>query len=307
MGAHIQKFKSAVADGLKKWATFSGRTGRYDYFAFELFAMILLNAIGSVFEYFVEANVSPTQRDLVNIIRQLINLALVAPFFAVTTRRLHDIGRSGWWQLIGLTGVGLFLVIYWTCKKSTSENRFGEVVPDPQGGRMLMLISVISMILVPAYTYYQASETVMAVFEWRYTQKEDGPNEKYEVARRISRADNKTNTFEIAFVCANGTELGFVANLYERPAGGGDPVSVPIKIVGGRAGVLTTAEEDRAVVIDGTTTPSQMLADLPNWFDSNIVKNKKIIIKTKTDRGDATLTTSINDPVVERVFKSCGR
>ena len=35
---------SAVADGLKKWATFSGRTGRYDYFAFLLFGLILSNA-----------------------------------------------------------------------------------------------------------------------------------------------------------------------------------------------------------------------------------------------------------------------
>ena len=306
MGAHIQKFKSAVVDGLKKWATFSGRTGRYDYFAFGLFGLILFIASNLIFGYLVGAIVSSTQRDLVSVFGHLINLAIGNLFFQITTRRLHDIGKSGWWQLVGLTGVGYFLIFYWTCKKSTSKNRFGEVVPDPEGGGVLMLVWMSSVILVAAYTYYQGTGTIMAFLEWRYTQQEDGTNEKYEVARRILRADNKANTFEIAFVCTNGTELTFEAALYETPAGG-DLVSVTIKIDGHQAGLITTVEGDRAVVIADPTNPSQMFAYLPNWFDSNIVKNKKIIIKTKTDRGDATLTTSINDPVVERVFKSCGR
>lgn len=62
-----------------------------------------------------------------------INLAIV-PFqlyFAIaglslTVRRLHDLNKSGWWLLIILTIVGVFLLLYWYCKKGDAgENRFG--------------------------------------------------------------------------------------------------------------------------------------------------------------------------------------
>ncbi|MBK5207420.1 MAG: DUF805 domain-containing protein, partial [Polaromonas sp.] len=43
----------------------------------------------------------------------LVNLALLLPALAVGTRRLHDIGKSGWWQLLMLTGIGLLVLIYW--------------------------------------------------------------------------------------------------------------------------------------------------------------------------------------------------
>jgi uncharacterized membrane protein YhaH (DUF805 family) len=39
---------------------------------------------------------------------------------------LHDINRSGWWVLIALTIVGIFVLLYWACKKGTpGANRFG--------------------------------------------------------------------------------------------------------------------------------------------------------------------------------------
>jgi uncharacterized membrane protein YhaH (DUF805 family) len=40
-------------------------------------------------------------------------LILFFPMISVTTRRLHDIGRSGWWQLLALTGIGVILLIVW--------------------------------------------------------------------------------------------------------------------------------------------------------------------------------------------------
>jgi uncharacterized membrane protein YhaH (DUF805 family) len=40
-------------------------------------------------------------------------LFLFIPMISVTTRRLHDIGRSGFWQLIALTGIGAILLIVW--------------------------------------------------------------------------------------------------------------------------------------------------------------------------------------------------
>jgi uncharacterized membrane protein YhaH (DUF805 family) len=47
---------------------------------------------------------------------------------AVGARRLHDIGKSGWWQLIALTIIGIILLIVWWATNTKSENsKFGEV------------------------------------------------------------------------------------------------------------------------------------------------------------------------------------
>ena len=45
-------------------------------------------------------------------------LALLLPALAVGARRLHDIGRSGWWQLLSLTGIGTLVLIYWWVQPS---------------------------------------------------------------------------------------------------------------------------------------------------------------------------------------------
>ena len=59
----------------------------------------------------------------------IFELVTFLPTLAVNVRRLHDINRTGWWTLIVFTVVGVFLLLYWACKKGTAgPNRFG---PDP--------------------------------------------------------------------------------------------------------------------------------------------------------------------------------
>ena len=51
-------------------------------------------------------------------------LGVVVPSFAVAARRLHDIDRSGWWQLISLLPVvGVFVLLYWLVQP-TAPNRY---------------------------------------------------------------------------------------------------------------------------------------------------------------------------------------
>lgn len=59
----------------------------------------------------------------------IVSLALFLPSLGVAVRRLHDIGRSGWWILIGLIPlVGAILLLIWFCKDSQMEsNEYGEV------------------------------------------------------------------------------------------------------------------------------------------------------------------------------------
>ena len=55
----------------------------------------------------------------------LVGLAVLLPNLAVTARRLHDIDRSGWWQLIAFVPViGLILMIYWCAQPTKVESRY---------------------------------------------------------------------------------------------------------------------------------------------------------------------------------------
>jgi uncharacterized membrane protein YhaH (DUF805 family) len=54
----------------------------------------------------------------------IINLVLLLPVLSVGSRRLHDIGRSGWWQLIMLTVIGIILLIIWWATNTKQEETF---------------------------------------------------------------------------------------------------------------------------------------------------------------------------------------
>ena len=56
------------------------------------------------------------------IVNSLLNLALLIPSLAVGARRLHDIGRSGWWQLLMLTVIGVLVLIWWWATETRPQN-----------------------------------------------------------------------------------------------------------------------------------------------------------------------------------------
>tara|TARA_B110000483_G_C17700064_1_gene352944 strand:+ start:124 stop:390 length:267 start_codon:yes stop_codon:yes gene_type:complete len=57
------------------------------------------------------------------------SLAILVPSFALAARRLHDVGRSGWWQLIVLTIVGIIPLFIWFVSAGDSDtNKYGDNV-----------------------------------------------------------------------------------------------------------------------------------------------------------------------------------
>jgi uncharacterized membrane protein YhaH (DUF805 family) len=105
-------FGQAISTCLSKYATFSGRASRPEFWWFFLF-QILVSVAASMIGDTVAA---------------LASLALLLPALAVGTRRLHDIGKSGWWQLLMLTGIGLFVLIYWWVQPTAEGSNAHDVV-----------------------------------------------------------------------------------------------------------------------------------------------------------------------------------
>lgn len=107
---------------LSKFADFSGRARRREYWTFALvnclIAMLLL-ILGLAF-----GEDSPAS----NIMVTIFYLIMLVPNLSVSVRRLHDIGKSGWWLFIGLIPlIGSLLLLVWSFMDSEpDENQYGE-------------------------------------------------------------------------------------------------------------------------------------------------------------------------------------
>lgn len=112
-------FFDAIKSGLTQYATFRGRSTRPEFWWFMLFCALA----ASLSEWLVGEGFSG-----------LVTLALLVPALAVAARRLHDIGRSGWWQLIvWVPVVGILVALYWYVQPSRQFANKYDPVPDDIG------------------------------------------------------------------------------------------------------------------------------------------------------------------------------
>ncbi|MFQ6370893.1 DUF805 domain-containing protein [Shewanella sp. YIC-542] len=104
-------------DPIRRYADFTGRARRKEYWMFILFYLIF-SIIVSGIDYLMG-----TQW-----VGMLYSLALLLPSIALAARRLHDTDRSGWWQLLGFIPVlgWIVLLVFYCLDGTPSENRFGS-------------------------------------------------------------------------------------------------------------------------------------------------------------------------------------
>lgn len=106
-------------DVLKKYAQFSGRARRQEFWMFTLFNLIIsiaLMIIGGIVGF--------------SLLSTLYSLAVLLPSLAVGVRRLHDTNRSGWFMLLCLIPlINLVLIYFLALEGDKQDNAFG---PDPK-------------------------------------------------------------------------------------------------------------------------------------------------------------------------------
>jgi len=114
-------FGQAIATNFKKYATFNGRADRSEYWYWVLFT-IIGSIVTATLDYALFSD-----NDFASPLNSIFGLICFLPSFAVGVRRLHDIGKSGWWVLIALTIIGIIVLIVWACQKSdTGPNAYGS-------------------------------------------------------------------------------------------------------------------------------------------------------------------------------------
>jgi uncharacterized membrane protein YhaH (DUF805 family) len=120
-------FADAVRTCLTKYAVFDGRARRSEFWWFFLFTTLV-----SVVTGIIDSVIGTDYGNGVNggALNTITSLALLLPSIAVGSRRLHDTGRSGWWQLLWFAiCIGWIFLIIWLVQDSRSDNKYG---PSPK-------------------------------------------------------------------------------------------------------------------------------------------------------------------------------
>ena len=117
---------------LKKYAEFNGRARRKEYWMFVLFNTIV--AFSIVLLGLILSGISNNDSILSIFIGVyvLYLLAVIIPSISVGVRRLHDIGKSGWWMLISFIPIigGIWLFILTVTEGNSGVNKYGS---NPKG------------------------------------------------------------------------------------------------------------------------------------------------------------------------------
>ncbi|MAW88149.1 MAG: hypothetical protein CMJ42_16650 [Phyllobacteriaceae bacterium] len=109
---------------LKQYADFNGRARRQEYWMFTLFDMIFV-----IVAMIIDNAVGTANPELgYGVFYGLYTLAMLLPRLAVSVRRLHDVGKSGWMILIALIpliGV-IWLLVLLVTDSNPGENEYGQ-------------------------------------------------------------------------------------------------------------------------------------------------------------------------------------
>jgi uncharacterized membrane protein YhaH (DUF805 family) len=102
-------FADAIRTCFTKYVDFNGRAKRPEFWWWALF-VFLASLVAQWIGYLPSL---------------VVSLGTLLPSIAVGARRLHDIDKSGWWQLVGLIPfIGWIIMIWWCVQDSKEPNRF---------------------------------------------------------------------------------------------------------------------------------------------------------------------------------------
>ena len=139
---------------LKKYAVFSGRAPRAEYWWFYLATVIVQIPLTIVDEGL--ADWSP--------LSSLFSLVILLPWLAVSVRRLHDINRTGWW--LGAFFILIF-VVAGAAVAAMGDFSGGETGPDPSGSMLVaMIVGVVGFAILG-----------ITIFVFTVTAGTEGPND----------------------------------------------------------------------------------------------------------------------------------
>ena len=117
-------------NALKKYFDFKTRATRAEYWYFFLFFMLGLIVFAFI-DIYIGSIIGKDENETFIFFTMIFLLSHLIPGYAVLFRRMHDIGKSAWWILLGIIPyIGSFIIFYFALKKSQpGTNKYG---PNPK-------------------------------------------------------------------------------------------------------------------------------------------------------------------------------
>ena len=110
-----------ISTCLRKYFAFNGRASRSEYWWFQLFIILLSVGVALI-------GAASGGDEGAEVLSRIVSLLTVIPIYAAGSRRLHDVNKSGWWQLISITIIGIIPLIIWLTKEGhKGKNQFKEL------------------------------------------------------------------------------------------------------------------------------------------------------------------------------------
>ena len=117
----------SISTCFSKYATFKGRASIKEFWWFFLFSFLMTMLIDIWVSVHGMNHIE--DKELFETIGALMGLMFVMPSIAVGARRMHDIGKSGWWQLLMFTIIGFIPVVIWWARASDNNlNKYDEKI-----------------------------------------------------------------------------------------------------------------------------------------------------------------------------------
>ena len=122
--AQMMSFNDAVTNCLiNNYIGFNDRASRSEYWFWYLFSFII-----SIFTTIIDGYLFGWEVTDPTWVSFFVGVSLWLPWLGVIVRRLHDVGRSGWWFLISFTIIGIIPLFIWACMEGDANpNEYGEV------------------------------------------------------------------------------------------------------------------------------------------------------------------------------------
>ena len=118
----VMTLQKSIETCFKKYFVFDGRAKRSEFWWFALFCFLV-----SMVTVIVDVVVFGYTWEQYGPMNTIFQLGVFIPSVAVGARRLHDINKTGWWQLIYLTIIGIILLIVWFASEGKNKkNKFGK-------------------------------------------------------------------------------------------------------------------------------------------------------------------------------------
>ena len=113
----------AIKKGFVNYFNFSGRSSRSEFWYFFLF-VIIMSSITTLIDTYILGYHS----EELGTTGKIFLLLTIIPQLSIIIRRLHDVGKSGWWFLLSFTIIGLIPLLIWYCSMSDpKKNKYGAI------------------------------------------------------------------------------------------------------------------------------------------------------------------------------------